>query len=45
MLGEKKERGRDTHISAKSLVLLAAEGWILSWCKFEVSVLKVIEQC
>lgn len=44
--GKKRERGgRETHISAKSLVLLAAEGWILSWCKLEVAVLKATGRC
>lgn len=36
----KRVRERETHISAKSLVLLAAKGWILSWCKLEIAVLK-----
>lgn len=43
MLGEKKNEKkseRETRISAKSLVLLAAKGWILNWCKLEIAVLK-----
>lgn len=43
MLGEKKKEKkseRETCISAKSLVLLAAKGWILNWCKLEIVVLK-----